>query len=474
MFRALTGLDTVNVEGGNSTDLLTYFLENDAVINAGVFIMLISIACLTFFTVIAFIKTMTNAKKKQGKVVLQFFSAIIAFFIAQIVVFGGIAVSNEILSMVDGATSAGDGLTLSQRIFDLSVDNSGWRDNSTSEKFKPSMSPDEVFGLYDTDSFLGLEEAPGKYEGHEQEDGSINWEIKKDTYQSGGIADLYKTNIFLLFITPLILLILIGFSLLKLTRRLFDVVFLYIVMPFFASSIPLDDGSRFKLWRENIIAKTLSVYGTVVAFNLFIMFIDALGRFSIGKEGSFINPVFSLVLIIGGAMAAAGGAELFTSMLGGQQQQSGNLGQMIYSGMQGMALGGAIARGGRNLLFGGRGGGKSVAGGAMAAATGGLGGVLGLAGKAANAAGTLIGGNKFTAAKANMGTSYQNLKNTLSGKPLIDGSKSDRFTSSAQKFMSGGGIGGAVQKNIEAKRDGLDPKTGFLDVKKLPKNTKEN
>ncbi|MDR2046655.1 MAG: hypothetical protein LBP79_01890 [Clostridiales bacterium] len=449
MFRALTGLSEVNVEGGSSTDLLTYFLENENITNAGVLIMLIALACLALFTVVGIIKSMTNPKKPQGKVLAQFFSAIIAFFIAQAVIFGGIAVSNQILGMVDEATSAGSGLSISQRIFALSIDGDGWRDNNTVENFSPKMTPNEVFGVYDKD--FGLEKAPGGYEEHENENGEIVWEINDKTYKSGGIVNLYQTNLFLLFVTPLILIILIGTALLKLTRRIFDIVVLYLAMPFFLSSIPLDDGSRFKLWRENIITKTLSVYGTVLAFNVFLMFLDALGSFRIGGEGDFVNVIFSLVLIIGGAMAAAGGADLFSSLLGGQPNQGGNLGQMIYSGMQGMALGGAIARGGRSILIGGRGG-RGVSAGA-AAATGGIGGgVLGLAKSAANAAGTLALGNKYTAAKSSMGTTYQNLKNTLAGRP-ISGSSSGRFVDAAQKFMTGGGALGAYEKHLDAKRE---------------------
>jgi hypothetical protein len=458
MFRTLVGLSPVNVDGKESTDILTFFLENDAVVNAGLLIMLISIVCLVFFTIIGFIKTMVNnSKKKQGKVLAHFFSAIVAFFIAQIIIFGGIAVSNQLLGMVDGATSGSSDMSFSQRIFELCIDDSGWRDNNTAKDFSPSMNPDEVFGQY-KDDLIGMEKAPGTYEEHETEDGDTEWIIDDDTYikSSGGIANLYKTNLFLLFITPLILIILIGVSLIKLTRRIFDIVFLYLVMPFPLSSLPLDDGSRFKLWRENIITKTLSVYGTVVAFNLFIMFLDVIGDFRIGGEGDFANVVFTLILIIGGAMAAAGGADLFTSLLGGQPHQGGNLGQMIYSGMQGMALGGALAHGGRSLLFGGRG--RSGASGGGGGSGGG--GILGLAGKAANAAGTVIGGNKYTSAKTNMGTAYQNLKNTLSGKPLVQNSKAGRFTGAAQTFMSGGGLAGAYADKAE-KRDGMT-KDGFL------------
>ncbi|MDR2047183.1 MAG: hypothetical protein LBP79_04735 [Clostridiales bacterium] len=67
MFRSLTGLSPVNVEGSGSADLLTYFLEDKNIQNAGLFIMLISLVCLAVFTVAAIIKTATQAKKTKAK-----------------------------------------------------------------------------------------------------------------------------------------------------------------------------------------------------------------------------------------------------------------------------------------------------------------------------------------------------------------------------------------------------------------------
>ncbi|MDR0697556.1 MAG: hypothetical protein LBF68_08560 [Christensenellaceae bacterium] len=74
--------------------------------------MLILIVLLEFFTIVAFVKAIAkpNSQKGQHKIMTSFFGAVLAFFIAQIVVFGGIAISNEILQEVNTATQTGTNL----------------------------------------------------------------------------------------------------------------------------------------------------------------------------------------------------------------------------------------------------------------------------------------------------------------------------------------------------------------------------
>ncbi|MDR2266483.1 MAG: hypothetical protein LBE09_02700 [Christensenellaceae bacterium] len=315
LFRILTGLETIDTGNGESVDMLSYLMKSSTVKNVWLAIVAISIAVLGFLTLAAVIKTMSNHKKRQSKVIATFFSAVLSFFIVQAVIFAGIMVSGQILKSVDAVTSSNNTLTFSQRLMELSVDESGWREGCGPEDFWPSLSPDDVFGKYNT-NLIGFEKTPGSYEEVTGENGERLQVPSGDTYSGGGIVDIYKTNIFILFAVSLLLVIIIGMMMLKLARRVFDVVLLYLIMPFTISSLPLDDGERFRAWRGKIVAKTLSIYGTVIAFNMFFLFTVAMQQMTAGGEKSFSNTIFSFLVIIGGVLTASGGSALFSSILG--------------------------------------------------------------------------------------------------------------------------------------------------------------
>lgn len=309
LFRFLAGL------GSGDTDLVSSFIKNDAISSAWIYIVIISLASLAILTVVALIKTMSDPKRRQTKIIGTFFGAVLSMFITQAVVFGGIAVSNVLLKTVDNATTFEYNMTFSQRIMKLCVAESGWRDGYGPEDFNPNSLALDVFGFY-ISTPAGFEIAPNTTIEKEGEDGSIEYFLHGETYLGGGIVDLYKTNIFLLFIVSLILVIIIASMLLKLTRRIFDVILLYLVMPFTISSMPLDDGERFKSWRENLTGKILSIYGTVISFNVFNMFGTALESLTAAGENSSANTILSFLLIIGGVFSAAGASTLFSSVIG--------------------------------------------------------------------------------------------------------------------------------------------------------------
>lgn len=60
-----------------------------------------------------------------------------------------------------------------------------------------------------------------------------------------------------------------------LAMRTLDIMLLAISYPAVISTMPLDNGSRFNTWKNKLIAKIVSIYGVVLAFNLVLLFIPA-------------------------------------------------------------------------------------------------------------------------------------------------------------------------------------------------------
>lgn len=432
LFSIFTGLETsVTSEKASAevqgTDILTFFMEQPIISKIFISVLILSVVLLALFTIIAFIKSFVSTKKKPAKIAEEFAGAFLAFFLVQIILFGGIMVSNRTLQLVNDefiVASSNSDLTLSQRIIDISVEENGWRTKEdgtfySAKDFNPSVKADKFFGNYVKK--FGLEQSPG-YEEITLEDGTIDYKHDNGNYikKSKGMADLFNTNLFILFGASAIILVLLFVSLIELARRLFDILFLYICMPMSVSTIPLDDGAKFKSWKDAIISKILAVYGTVIAINLYIMFLEILGNgINIGAS-PWVQTLFNIVLMIGGALAASGGARLFGQLIGAQNDPGRNLGQTIYTGMMAAQATGGIAKGVGGILFGRtqKGNGGAWGGGGDNKRHGGL--FRGVD-KVLGGAGRVLFGNRYTNTMNKGKAAYNNLKETLKGGIMNNG-----------------------------------------------------
>lgn len=86
--------------------------------------------------------------------------------------------------------------------------------------------------------------------------------------------------------------------------RIFEVVILYIVSPFFVASMPLDEGARFKSWRDLFIAKLVSGFGMVYAMKIYILLIPILLGTNVRFfDNIYKNTIMQLVFLVGGSFA---------------------------------------------------------------------------------------------------------------------------------------------------------------------------
>jgi hypothetical protein len=103
---------------------------------------------------------------------------------------------------------------------------------------------------------------------------------------------------------------------LNLAKRVYEIVLMYIIMPVSMSTLPLDDGARFKVWRETFITKIIIAYGTIFAVNVFILLLPIITKMKIENMGSFGNSLFLIFMIVGGAMLVPAGQALFARLFG--------------------------------------------------------------------------------------------------------------------------------------------------------------
>ena len=57
-----------------------------------------------------------------------------------------------------------------------------------------------------------------------------------------------------------VMLVMFVLSSISFIQRIFDIILLYLISPISIATIPLDEGNRFKVWKDMMIGKILSAY----------------------------------------------------------------------------------------------------------------------------------------------------------------------------------------------------------------------
>ncbi len=121
-------------------------------------------------------------------------------------------------------------------------------------------------------------------------------------------------------------------------QRIFDMLLLFIVAPFFVAMMPLDDGERFKRWRELFLGKSVSGIGGVLAMKLYLLLVPVIigGQItfsSLGTESTETMYVLKVLFLIGGAWAATKSGAMVTGLIssgaGSSETQAADMGDWL-------------------------------------------------------------------------------------------------------------------------------------------------
>ncbi len=88
-----------------------------------------------------------------------------------------------------------------------------------------------------------------------------------------GNANIETFHWYIFIFTGLILIVNLGQMMLAMVTRMYNLIALFIVAPSPISQIVLDDGAKFKGWKDKVIQEALKVVGCVMSFMLFIMIV---------------------------------------------------------------------------------------------------------------------------------------------------------------------------------------------------------
>lgn len=147
--------------------------------------------------------------------------------------------------------------------------------------------------------------------------------------------DLAEFDYIIGFIAAIFLFLILAVCLLTFVQRIFDLILLYIVSPYFVSTIPLDDGEKFGKWREMFIGKCFTGFGSAIGMRLYLMVCPMImgGTLSFGDQNSpEMNYLIKLFFLAGGAWAVYKSGPMLTQLLSFQAAQSESMTQAAAAG----------------------------------------------------------------------------------------------------------------------------------------------
>lgn len=292
IFSAIAGVTNVQLNG-QSLNIIEYLAGNSTIstIFWCIFILAAGLTCI--FTIVGIIKNMIANNRNVSSIVGKFFLAILGTMAMLTVVFLGILIANALLQLLAQIFQIGNSSKISNALFNACVGD--WLNGYTYTEIEISnISVGQIFGDYNA-ALFGIWPTSWK----------CNGMVNPNTF-------MYVPAL----IASIALAIALVIAVLNLAKRVYEIIYLLFCMPVSMSTLPLDDGARFKNWREQFVTKMILAYGAVLSVNVFVLLLPLIQQMSIPNLGSFSNAVFTIFMIVGGAMVIPAGQSMFARLFG--------------------------------------------------------------------------------------------------------------------------------------------------------------
>lgn len=336
IFAILAGIQPVRVleEGGSyrETSLLGAVFSLDEVNRMFLYLLVLGFGLAFTCAIIAVIKSTIDLdfenKRPVGAVLRSLFKAFVNFLTLNIVVVFIIMLSGRMLGTITTATGTED-VSLGRIVFCTTTLNAHKNDSQNISKF-----PVDKNIITDTDrQYFYYRSIPKAKDYTNQSDVRQYFEIYKLDFATGIVVCLFMA------------VVLFG-ACITFVQRIFEVIILYLVSPLFVATMPLDDGEKFKKWKDLFIGKVFSGFGTVLAMNLFLILVPIImgNQINWGQESAEGTYIFKLMFLCGGAYALTKVGPMVTTLINWQAGQSESENASFASGLiGGAALSGAMS-----------------------------------------------------------------------------------------------------------------------------------
>ena len=329
IFCKLAGIETVKIDGSEE-EILSHFILSPEIRNAFLGVLLVGVILLFVFVIIAIIKSEAadpQHKKTKGQILVKSLQSFIIFLLIPFLLIAGIMLANVVVGAIHASMTGSmlDGNTASTIGGQILV-TSGY-----DAYIGPAGSRAEIERMFIT--------------------GQLDYNslsVVKRYY------DLSEMNFFVGIAGGLVILVMFVMSAVMFVQRIFDIILLYIVSPASVSTIPLDDGGRFRIWREMLVSKVLSAYGIILSMNIFFLVVPQISQITFFGN-AFKDGIVQLLFVIGGAFSITK-ANMIIAQLTGSNAGMQEMQQMmsnVHSGMHMVHTAGRVAAGAAGMIIGG-------------------------------------------------------------------------------------------------------------------------
>lgn len=262
----LCGIDPIGFDGDK--DFLSYLLFSSEISFAFRVSALIATILLIFFTIFMIIRSITKEKAEgtPAQIAVKAFKSLLMFFFIPICIFLFMQLGNTLVSALYEATRQGTSSPGAFLFSAFAIDG--------------GMDP-EIAELFRT--------------------GELDYNSTELVNQYMNISDF---PFFLSWIAGGVVLFGIGYAMLTFVDRVLSLVILYIAAPLSISSSVLDDGARFKLWRDQFLTKFIMGYGMILTLNIYALICGLVtaSEFAFFPDDRFLDLIMKLLIIAGGAL----------------------------------------------------------------------------------------------------------------------------------------------------------------------------
>lgn len=292
IFSAISGVTNVNYHG-QSVNIIEFLAGDSTVMTIFwcIFILAVGLTCI--FTIVGLVKNMIANNRNVSTIVGKFFLALLGTMAMLAVVFLGILIANSLLQLLAKIFQISNTTKISNAIFNACVGD--WINGYNINKIDvTSLSVGDIFGGYNA-ALFGI------------------WPT---SWKCNGMVNPNNFMYLPALIAGIALGIALIIAILNLAKRVYEIIYLYFCMPVSMSTLPLDDGARFKNWREQFLTKIILAYGAVLSVNVFVLLLPLIQQMSISGASGFANSIFLIFMIVGGAMVIPAGQPLFARLFG--------------------------------------------------------------------------------------------------------------------------------------------------------------
>ena len=126
----------------------------------------------------------------------------------------------------------------------------------------------------------------------------------KSTSNMRKYVNLNEYDFFFSWIAGIAILLSLASSILMFVDRAIALVILFIASPISLSTSVLDDGQRFKLWRDQFLVKFLTGYGCIIGLNIYALVVAAITTNDlVFFENGTLNDIMKIAIIVGGSVS---------------------------------------------------------------------------------------------------------------------------------------------------------------------------